>query len=180
MIKENLFHTNIFLIGFMGVGKSTVSAYMRRVYGVDVLEMDAIIAQREGMSISEIFGQKGEAYFRCKETDLLREIAGRTNVIIACGGGVPMRQVNVLEMKKNGRVVLLTARPETILERVRDSHDRPLLENNKTVGFISSLMEQRREKYEAAADLILKTDEKTIPEICHEMINRLLALDYHP
>lgn len=81
-----------------------------------------------------------------------------------------MRERNVVEMKKNGKVVLLTASPETILERVKNNHDRPLLEGNKNVGFISELMEKRREKYEAAADLIVSTDGKSKKEICEEIV----------
>ena len=84
-----------------------------------------------------------------------------------------MRERNVKEMKKNGCVVLLTAAPETILERVKDSHDRPLLEGNKTVSYISELMEKRREKYEAAADLIIETDEKSTQEICEELVQKM-------
>ena len=86
-----------------------------------------------------------------------------------------MREVNVKEMKKNGKVILLTAKPETIMERVKDSHDRPLSENNKTVEHISSLMELRREKYEAAADIIIETDHKSTVEICEEIISRARA-----
>ena len=85
--------------------------------------MDQIIAEREGMSISDIFEVYGEQYFRDLETNLLIEMQSRTNVVISCGGGTPMRECNVVEMKKNGRVVLLTAKPETILDRVKDSHD---------------------------------------------------------
>ena len=80
-------------------------------------------------------------------------------------------------MKKNGRVVLLTAKPETILERVKDSHDRPLIENNKSVEFIEELMLKRREKYVAAADIIIETDGKSELEICEELVNSLLKLD---
>lgn len=87
-----------------------------------------------------------------------------------------MRERNVTEMKKNGKVVLLTAKPETILERVRDNHDRPLLEENKNVGFIAELMEKRRQKYEAAADIIIETDGKTELEICEELIQRIMDI----
>ena len=80
-------------------------------------------------------------------------------------------------MKKNGRVVLLTASPETIYERVKDSKDRPLLEGNNNVDFIADLMEKRREKYEAAADVVIQTDNKTILQICEELITRLMELD---
>ena len=84
-----------------------------------------------------------------------------------------MRECNVVEMKKNGKVVLLTARPETILARVKDNHDRPLIENNKNVPFIAELMEKRREKYEAAADIIIETDGKSKLEICEEIVQKL-------
>ena len=168
---------NIFLIGFMGAGKSTVSDYLNRAYGMDVVEMDRIIAQRQGMSISDIFENYGEQYFRNLETNLLIEMQSKSNVVVSCGGGTPMRENNVAEMKKNGRVVLLTAKPETILDRVKDSHDRPLIENNKTVPFIADLMEKRREKYEAAADIIIETDGKNKEQICEEILCRLHTMD---
>ncbi len=109
--------------------------------------MDQIIAEREGMSIPDIFEVHGEQYFRDLETNLLIEMQSRKNVVISCGGGTPLRECNVVEMKKNGRVVLLTASPETIFDRVKDSHDRPVIENNKNVPFIADLMEKRRAKY---------------------------------
>ena len=175
--SRNLFNYNIFLIGFMGAGKSTISDYLKNVLAMDVVEMDQCIVERQGMSISDIFETYGEEYFRELETNLLIEMQSQSNVVVSCGGGVPMRERNVVEMKKNGRVVLLTAKPETILERVKDNHDRPLLENNKTVPFIADLMEKRRAKYEAAADIVIETDGKSELEICEEMIHRLREAD---
>ena len=174
---RKLFDYNIVLIGFMGAGKSTISEFLKTAFAMDVIEMDQIIAEREGMSISDIFEVYGEQYFRDLETNLLIEMQARTNVVISCGGGTPMRECNVVEMKKNGRVVLLTAKPETILDRVKDSHDRPLIENNKTVPFIAELMEKRREKYEAAADIVIETDGKDKLQICEELIHRLRQMD---
>lgn len=171
--SRNLFNYNIFLIGFMGAGKSTISDYLKNVLAMDVVEMDQCIVERQGMSISDIFETYGEEYFRELETNLLIEMQSRSNVVVSCGGGVPMWERNVTEMKKNGRVVLLTAKPETILERVKDNHDRPLLENNKNVSFIADLLEKRRAKYEAAADIVVETDGKSELEICEELIHRL-------
>lgn len=174
---RKLFDYNIVLIGFMGAGKSTISRYLSTMFAMDVIEMDQVIAQREGMSISDIFEIHGEQYFRDAETALLVEMQSKKNMVISCGGGTPMRECNVAEMKKNGKVVLLNARPETIYERVKDSHDRPLIENNKNVPFITDLMEKRREKYQAAADIIIQTDGKSRLEICEELIWRLLEMD---
>ncbi len=177
ILARRLFNYNIFLIGFMGVGKTTISDCLSTLFAMDVVEMDKIIAQREKMTIPEIFEAYGEPYFREAETNLLIEMQSRHNVVVSCGGGVPMRDNNVAAMKKNGRVVLLTASPETILERVKDSHDRPLIENNKTVPYIAGLMEKRREKYESAADIIIMTDGKSELQICEEIVDKLTGMD---
>ena len=86
-----------------------------------------------------------------------------------------MRDCNVAEMKKSGCTVQLTACPETILQRTKDDHDRPLLEKNKSIEFIAELMEKRREKYEAAADIIIETDGKNKKEICEELVRKVIA-----
>lgn len=174
---SKLFDYNIVLIGFMGTGKSTVSELLKRRFAMEVVEMDQIIAKRQGISISDIFATYGEEYFRDLETNLLIEMQSKKNMVISCGGGVPMRERNVIEMKKNGRVVLLTAKPETILNRVKNNHDRPLLEGNKNVDFIADLMEKRREKYQTAADIVIETDGKSGLEICEELVKKLRTLD---
>ena len=115
----------------MGCGKSTNAACLAEMTGAKQVEMDQMIVENEGMAIADIFKEKGEAYFRELETNLLIELQEKKNLIISCGGGVPMKERNVVEMKKNGKVVLLTATPETILKRVRNNHDRPLLKEEK-------------------------------------------------
>ena len=142
-----------------------------------IVEMDQVIAEREQMSIPDIFATYGEEYFRDLETGLLVEMQSRKNTVISCGGGAALRERNVTEMKKNGRVVLLTASPETIFDRVKDSDDRPVLNGRKNVKGISELMEQRREKYEAAADIVINTDNKTVLEVCEELVQRLTEME---
>ena len=137
------------------------------------IDTDQWIEEKEGRAISDIFAKEGETYFRDLETSMIDELGMIKPAIISCGGGVAMREQNVVEMKKNGRVVLLTATPETIYERVKDSNDRPVLNGRKNVKGISELMEQRREKYEAAADIVINTDDKTVLQICEELVQRL-------
>ena len=174
---RKLFDYNIVLIGFMGAGKSTISDYLSIMFDMDIVEMDRVIAEREEMSIPDIFSTYGEEYFRDLETNLLIEMQAHKNTVISCGGGAALRERNVEEMKKNGRVVLLTASPEIIYERVKDSDDRPVLRGRKNVEGISELMEQRRGKYEAAADIVINTDNKTVLQICEELVQRLTEMD---
>ena len=164
---------NLVLIGFMGTGKSTVAAYLSRQYDMEIVEMDELLARQEGMSIPEIFQLHGEPYFRSLETKLLKNLQNCQNKIISCGGGAALREENVKEMKKNGKVILLTASPETILERVKKDTSRPLLKDRKTPEGIASLMAQRQEKYLAAADFVISTDYKSVAKICEEIAEKL-------
>lgn len=174
---RKLFPYNIVLIGFMGAGKSAISDFLSTMFDMRLVEMDREISEQQEMSIPDIFAMYGEEYFRSLETELLRELQDESGCVISCGGGVALREENVVEMKKNGRVILLTASPETIYERVKDSNDRPLLNGNNNVEFIADLMEKRREKYEAAADVVICTDNKTILQSCEELISKLMELD---
>ncbi len=175
--KEKRFDYNIVLIGFMGAGKSAVSERLSTVYAMKNIEMDQVIAEREGMSIPNIFAAHGEEYFRDLETELLVEMQSHKNTVISCGGGAVLRERNIREMKRNGRVVLLTASPETVYERVKDSDDRPVLNGRKNVKGIKELMEQRRGRYEAAADIVINTDNKTVMQVCEELVHRLMEME---
>lgn len=164
---------NLFLIGFMGAGKSRIAACLKETYGMEILEMDQEIERRAGTSISEIFRKQGEAHFRSMETALLKELASRENLVVSCGGGVPLRQENVEAMRQSGRVVLLLARPETILERVKGNHNRPLLENHMNVAYIEDMMKKRQRPYEQAADVQVETDGRSPEEICRRLMEAL-------
>ena len=174
---RKLFDYNIVLIGFMGAGKSTISDYLSTMFAMRLIEMDQVIEEREEMSISDIFATYGEEYFRNLETKLLKELQNTNNCVISCGGGAALKEENVKEMKKNGRVVLLTASPQTVYERVKDCDDRPILDGRNNVEVIAEMMEKRREKYEAAADVVIQTDHKTVLQICEELITKLMELN---
>ena len=162
---------NVFLIGFMGAGKSAAARCMQERYGCRTVEMDEEIEVREGRPIPQIFAESGEAYFRDLETALLREIAGKKDgfLVVSCGGGAVLREENVRLMKSCGRIVLLTAAPETVLARVSRTNDRPLLVG-KSAEEVRALMERRRPAYDAAADAVIATDVRSPDEICREIL----------
>lgn len=161
---------NIFLIGFMGAGKSTVARAMKKHYGMRLIEMDEQIEKQEKMSVPKIFEVHGEPYFRKLETDLLEGLSSQENTVVSCGGGVPMRVCNVEAMRKSGKVIYLSTSPQQIYERVKTSHNRPLLEGNMNVEYISDLLSQRLPKYMEAADAVVSTDGKSVEDICKEII----------
>lgn len=172
-MEKSLLNGNIFLIGFMGTGKSTIACELKKLLGCELVDMDQMIVEKQGMPISKIFEEHGEDYFRDIETNTLIELQKSTELLISCGGGVVVREENASHMRKSGRIVLLTARPETIYKRVKDSKARPILNGNMNVEFIQGLLEKREAKYAAAADITIATDDKSIAQICDEIIAEL-------
>lgn len=164
---------NIMLIGFMGTGKTTVSREMSRTMNIKEVDMDKYIVKREGMSINDIFDNKGEEYFRNVETECLREIQKEKGKIVSCGGGAVLKDDNVKCMKDGGVIVLLLATPETVYNRVKNGKERPLLNGHMNVEYISELMEKRKKRYLDVADIKIATDGKTPVDICHEIIDSL-------
>lgn len=160
---------NIFLIGFMGCGKSTMACLLAEELHRDLIEMDETIEKEENRNINEIFATEGEGYFRDLESQLIVRIADHGGKIVSCGGGAILREENVLNMKRNGTIVYLSATPETIYARVHNSTNRPLLNGNMNVDYIRELMEKRIAKYEGAADKVIIVDGKEKMQVLEEI-----------
>lgn len=163
---------HIVLIGFMGVGKSTISHELKILSNRPEVDTDAWIEEKEGRSIPDIFAAEGEEYFRQQETAMIDELGCMKASIVSCGGGMALREMNVRKLQALGEVVLLTAKPETIFERVRYSTNRPILNGNMNVEFISELMEKRKPFYEKAATVTVCTDGKRVDEIAKEILEK--------
>ncbi|MBQ9391134.1 MAG: shikimate kinase [Lachnospiraceae bacterium] len=166
---------NIYLIGFMGVGKSTVAKMLSDKLDFELIDTDIEIEKRENRSINEIFSQEGEEYFREKEKELIEELSKKDNMIISCGGGIIKSDVNIANMKKSGSVVLLEASPEIIYNRVKDDNNRPLLVSNPGIEGIRKLMKEREESYNKA--FTHKVDaSKTPVQVVNDIITATLTL----
>lgn len=172
----DVLHANykkIFLIGFMGTGKTTVANALANTYGLKKIDLDAYIEQKENMSIFDIFETQSEEVFRDKETKHLRHILQKDYQVISLGGGIILRSENIDMIKEKGEIVLLTAAPETIVKRVKDDRTRPLLGENFDLEYVKELMNSREEAYNRVADIVIETDDKTIDQICKEIVESL-------
>lgn len=165
-----IINKHIYLVGFMGCGKSTVARELSKELGITYIDTDNQIVEEQNMPVSEIFDTYGEEYFRKLETELLERLSDAKPLIIACGGGMATRDCNIELMKDSGLVVMLSAKPETIYERVRFNRNRPLLNGNMNVEYISSLMEKRLLFYNKAADVVVETDERTPEDIVKKIV----------
>ncbi len=156
---------HIVLIGMMGCGKSTCAALLGKRLGRTVVDTDTMIEEQTGRSIPELFAAEGEAYFRDLETQLCRQLAEQQNLIVATGGGLPLREENRELLKKNGIVFWLKRDPEEIYQTGSMEH-RPLAQQGPE-AFVERFR-QRAPLYELAADYVIErfsTPETTVDEI---------------
>ena len=164
---------NVILIGFMGSGKTTVGLKLSYKMRMAVEDTDKLIERREGKTVSEIFAENGEAYFRRLETELLEEIRERSYArILSVGGGTP---VNRRLLKECGTVVYLRVRPETVYERLKTDTTRPLLQCTDPLSKIRELLNARQEAYEECADVIIDVDELLLEEIVDRIVRETNA-----
>ena len=141
---------NIVLVGFMGTGKTAAGRLLSRRLERVLIDMDAMIEEREGRTIAQIFAQDGEPYFRSLERKLVQELCQRQNLVIATGGGVVLDPENVRDLSRTGVVICLKSSPGAILHRVGADRRRPLLETeeDKTQRIIE-LLKSRQPLYDA-------------------------------
>lgn len=161
----------IYLVGFMGCGKSAIGRALGRMTGQVVCEMDAMIEEAAGCTIKAMFASQGEEAFRKLETETLANISREKGGIVSTGGGVPCRRENVNLMKHSGIVVYLSAKQRSIRKRLANQIDqRPLLQGEDSEQRIEALMTLRKPLYEGAADMVVETDDKTVNAIALEII----------
>ncbi len=171
VIHDN--YKRVFLIGFTGSGKTAVANGLANKYGLSKIDLDAYIEQKEHGSIADIFNSNSEDVFRSKETKYLKKVISLDYRVISLGGGVVLKEENVGLIKEKGIIILLTAEPETIIQRIRNDKTRRLVGDNMDLDYIRGLMAEREEKYRSIADLVISTDDKTIEDICKEIVESL-------
>lgn len=140
---------NIVLLGFMGTGKTTVGTILAERLRMTFVDMDRVIEEKTGKTVSRIFAEDGEPHFRVLERDLVKELSAKRGLVIGAGGGVVLNADNVTDFDRSGLVVCLTAEPAAILRRTSGDGSRPLLEGGEKADKILRLLESRRSLYAA-------------------------------
>lgn len=163
---------NIYLVGFMGTGKTTVGKLLAEKLHKEFAELDELIEQKEQRKIADIFSRSGEKYFRQLESDLLKKISVQSNLVVSCGGGLICDNNNAQILRNTGIVFNLEASSTTIYKRTKDFAHRPLLNVKDPFMHIESLLQQRKPYY-AQAHYTIDTEKKTPEEIVDAIITIL-------
>lgn len=163
---------NIILCGFMGCGKSTVGALLAKKNGMAFVDLDSYIEKKEGKTISEIFSDSGEAYFRALEREASKDLSAKNGLVIAAGGGTLTFQENVDVLRENGKIVLLDIPVEVVAQRLVGDTTRPLLNRPDRDEAMKELYEKRLPVYRKAADVIIDGNQSPL-QVCMEIMSIL-------
>jgi shikimate kinase len=168
---------NLVLIGYRATGKTTLARRLAERLGWSWIDADVEIERRAGKSIARIFAEQGEPAFRDLESLVIADLCGREHVVLAAGGGAPVRQENRRPMRESNHVVWLTARPETILARMSGDHTtaarRPSLTEHDPLEEIVQLLRTREPIYRETAHWVVDTEGKTPEQLTDEILARL-------
>ncbi len=160
---------NIYLVGFMGTGKTTVGRQLAKVLKRQFVDLDDLIELREKKAIADIFAAEGEAYFRRLEAHTLKEVAKENDFIVACGGGIVINKDNIILMKETGKLLCLSATPEIILKRTQGFRHRPLLNVSNPKQKVELLFKLRAPFY-ALADKCIDTSKLSVKQVVEKVL----------
>ncbi|MDP2182446.1 MAG: shikimate kinase [Actinomycetota bacterium] len=169
--------SHVFLVGFMGAGKSTVGHLLAKDLGHPFIDLDETIEQDEGRSVTQIFAEDGETGFRSLETRALRALGDAPPSVVACGGGVILVDENRALLACEGRVVYLVVTPGEALARIGGTESRPLLAGAGGVVAATSLLTARESLYRASADIAVDTTGKEPSTVASEVLALLKGVE---
>ncbi len=164
---------NIFLIGPMGAGKTTVGRGLAKTLKIEFLDSDREIEQRTGASIPLIFELEGEAGFRIRESAVIDDLSQRAGIVLATGGGAILDAKNRNCLAARGFVIYLHAALETLLKRTARDHHRPLLHTDDPAARLAQLVKLRDPLYREIADLIIETGERAAGSVVRDIVRNL-------
>ena len=170
------FSSNVYLVGPMGAGKTTIGRLLASELGLTFKDTDKEIEEATGADIPWIFDVEGEDGFRQREAKIVDKLTQQTSTLLATGGGVVLREENRRHLAARGMVVYLQASVAQQVSRTAKDRNRPLLQNDDHEAVLSALMEARDPLYREIADLIVTTDQRHPRSVVTEICDRLQSL----
>jgi shikimate kinase len=164
---------NLYLVGMMGAGKTTVGRLLARRLKLRFLDCDHEIERRCGVKVPLIFDIEGEPGFRARETQVLAELTALDGVVLATGGGAVLAEANRRCLAAGGTVIYLCAQPEDLYERVRQDRNRPLLATADPLGRLRQLYVHRDALYREVADLVVDTGRQSVQSLARALVDQL-------
>ena len=161
---------NIFIVGPMGSGKSTVGKLISDELFFNFFDTDGEIETRTGASIDWIFDLEGEEGFRKRESEMLEEMVKKNSIVLSTGGGIVLSKINRELLSSRGTVFYLSTPISTQVERTSKDKDRPLLKNGDPSHILTKLHEERKDLYKNVSDHIIDTENKSSQEVAAEII----------
>jgi shikimate kinase len=167
---------NIFLVGLMGAGKTTIGKCLARQLNKTFLDADHVLEERTGVHIPVIFEIEGEAGFRKREKEVLAELMVLDNIVLATGGGVVLNPENRENLRSHGMVIYLHGRPEDLFQRTRHDKNRPLLQTGNRLQTLKELYRTRDPLYREVADIVVDTGRQSVNGLSEKLKNKLKEL----
>jgi shikimate kinase len=164
---------NVYLVGLMGAGKSTVGRLLARRLKLRFIDADHEIEARCGVKIPLIFEIEGEAGFRAREAQVIADLTGLEGVVVATGGGAVLAPSSRERLARGGVVVYLRARPEDLYERVRHDRNRPMLAAPDPLARMRQLHAERDPLYREIADIVLDTGAQSVQALARRLLGKL-------
>ena len=163
-------YKNIYLIGLMGSGKTTLGKILSKKLDKHFYDSDQVIEEKLGVNVPMIFEYEGEAGFREREKDILKDLVSKQNIVLATGGGIILSESNRDLLAKNGIVIYLKSNQKDLISRMKNDKTRPLLKKGNVELIIKKLCQEREPLYEEIADFKIATKNKRIYEVVNEII----------
>ena len=167
---------NLFLVGMMGAGKTTVGRLLAKQSGKTFVDSDEEIQQRTGVTIPHVFDVEGEAGFRQRETNVIQDLVRLDNLVLATGGGAVLNELNRDALHRNGIVVYLKSTVHDLWQRTRHDRNRPLLQTADPRAKLKELYEQRDPLYTKIADLVMPTGKQSVHSLVLHLQQELKRL----
>ena len=167
---------NIFLIGPMGVGKSTIGRQLATTLDKDFVDADQALEARTGADIPLIFDLEGEEGFRKRESEMLARLVRRDGIVLATGGGVVLAAQNRAHLARRGFVIYLEAPIELLVARISRARNRPLMQTDDPEAAMREIMRIRDPLYRESADLVIRSTHRSSRHVVEEILQRIEAL----